>query len=137
MKQVEAISAIFIQGDIEILLLHRTPGRTYNPDRWDLMGGDILPGESPTDTFCRDAVEKLNLRRGNVASLLSEPLRVREADADVLRHIFVISGADYSNIRLDPTKYDEFRWVGPGEIKPLKLATGVEPVLEAFGFLMY
>lgn len=52
---IDAISAIFINLQGQVLLLHRHEERTHGKNQWDLMGGNIGPGETPFNTLVRDA----------------------------------------------------------------------------------
>ncbi len=62
---IEAISGIFLDRD-KVLLLQRAAHRTWNPNKWDLMGGDIQEGEEDEEVLHRDARDKLGISVINI-----------------------------------------------------------------------
>ncbi|MGH8654561.1 MAG: NUDIX hydrolase [Gammaproteobacteria bacterium] len=50
--------ALFIR-DGRILLGHRSPGRAYYPDVWDLIGGHLRQAESPELAMIREVREEV------------------------------------------------------------------------------
>lgn len=47
MAGFEAIYGVFLNIRDEVLLFQRTWQRTFRRGKWDLMGGEIQPGETP------------------------------------------------------------------------------------------
>ena len=64
------VTGAFIDGR-RIFLCHRSPGRRWYPDVWDLPGGHVELGETPTEALERELLEELGV---SVCSLPPEPL---------------------------------------------------------------
>ena len=127
---IEAISGIFLDKS-KALLLQRAAQRTRNPNKWDLVGGDIQEGEDPEEVLLRDAKDKLgvdtvSIRTRGILELMGDPDIVR-------RHYFVCQG-DYSNIVLDLSKYQQFDWCTPSQTYRRKLVPGVKEILTHIKF---
>lgn len=50
-------------------MVHRAPQRRWYPDTWDLPGGHVLDGESPSQALVRELPEEL----GVTAEVAGEP----------------------------------------------------------------
>lgn len=129
---IESIYGIFLKDEC-VLLLQRAPTRTFNRNKFDLMGGDIEPGHTPVEMLIKDALRKLNIGARNIR--YRDYLIVTEGVTEPLRkHLFLAEG-DYSDIRVDLSKYSNFIWKKAEEIKSLDLCPGVEQALTQTGFL--
>lgn len=133
---IEVISGVFINEDNQILLVRRTPKRTYNPSTYDLIGGDILPRETPIQTLKRDAKGKLgiDLDKENI-----EEKGTKDIDAPnaiIRRHMFVCRISVSTPIELDSKKYDGWGWYDASQVEQLNLSPGVKDILIAIGFLI-
>lgn len=49
-----------VAGD-RVLLGRRLPSGRWYPDTWDVIGGHVEPGETPSATACREAAEELGI----------------------------------------------------------------------------
>ncbi len=133
MRKREAISGVFVdENKQKVLLLRRNQKRTYAPGKWDLMGGDILPGVTPSDTLMKDAFEKLNLQYISIVE--TTQVTDEEIDAAITRYVFICSG-DYSGLSVDARKYDQARWFEKYEILSTDLSLHAQKVLKATGFI--
>ncbi|MEO3887774.1 NUDIX domain-containing protein [Nonomuraea sp. B5E05] len=47
---VRIVTAVLRDGD-RVLLCHRSAGRRWNPDVWDLPGGHVEEGEDPKESL--------------------------------------------------------------------------------------
>lgn len=132
---IEAISGIFINEDNQILLVRRAPKRTYNAGTYDLIGGDILPGETPRQTLVRDVEGKLGVKLDEGVIETKGTKDIEAPNAVIKRHIFVFHIERDVPIDLDPKKYDSYGWYDKDQIEELNLTPGVREILTAAGFL--
>jgi 8-oxo-dGTP pyrophosphatase MutT (NUDIX family) len=54
------VTGLLRDGD-RVLLCHRSPGRRWYPDVWDLPGGHVEPGELPGDALARELREEVGI----------------------------------------------------------------------------
>jgi 8-oxo-dGTP pyrophosphatase MutT (NUDIX family) len=54
-------SAVVVERDGRVLLLQRSPVMTWLPNRWNLPGGHIEPGEASAQTAARELFEEAGL----------------------------------------------------------------------------
>lgn len=127
---IEAISGIFLNEEGKILLVRRTPKRTYNPNTYDLIGGDILPKETPIQTLLRDAKDKLGIKLNTQDTEEAGIKVINSPNAPIRRHFFIIRLKNNIPIRLDTKKYDEWGWFGLAQLTQLNLTPGVKEILE-------
>jgi 8-oxo-dGTP diphosphatase len=55
------VAAALIVRSQKILLGHRSAGRTFYPNVWDVFGGHVEPGEQPEQTLIRELQEELGI----------------------------------------------------------------------------
>ena len=79
----EAIVAGVIVMDSRILLCHRSPGRRWYPDVWDLPGGHVEVGESSADALKRELLEELGVAARSLSEHPLERLCTAEAEMDI------------------------------------------------------
>ena len=108
-----------IVHDRRALLLRKFSGR------WDLPGGRLDPGETPTECLLREIDEETRLRP-KVGRMLHRWVRNRDNGPDV----FVVSHmCRLVDDHADPTLSDEhemFRWVQADDLSALQLSDGIE-----------
>jgi 8-oxo-dGTP pyrophosphatase MutT (NUDIX family) len=64
-------SMVVILDDRErVLILKRSPGPHWMPEKWALVGGHVEEGESPRDAALREAKEETNLELRQVQELV-------------------------------------------------------------------
>jgi len=110
------VAGLLVKADTA-LLCHRSAGRRWYPNVWDLPGGHVEQGETPTVALVRELNEELGIH-------ISEPAypvfaHLQSADFDC--RIWVVrewSGTPH----LASDEHDEIDWWSPSEIGDLPLA---------------
>jgi len=113
------VVAAILRRDNRLLLCHRHPERAWYPDVWDLPGGHVEHGETPTEALARELREELAV---DLRSPLGRPFdEVEDSAAAVNMTIWLI---DYAGTIVNhaPDEHDELRWVTSDEIAGLVLA---------------
>lgn len=99
------------------LLVHRHPGRQVYPDRWDLPGGHVEPGESGAAALSRELFEEL----GVGVDVVGEPfahVRGEEFRMDV----WVVDEWVGEPAIVDQVEHDALAWLDHREVGGLRLA---------------
>ncbi len=127
-------AAILYRG--RVLLLRRTLDGGFGSGRWELPGGSVHFGESPTEALRREVSEETGLRFRNAAPFDASIFVVRRrgrAPLPVVAVRFLARAEPPALPRLSPDEHLEYRWVGPRERLPRPLLPGVsELVRRAF-----
>lgn len=110
----EVVAAMLVRRD-GVLLCHRSAGRTWYPDVWDLPGGHVEGGETPAAALVREVREEL----GVVIAEPEGPPFARIAGSDFELSIWVFSDWVGVPSNLSEDEHDEVRWF------PLVEATGL------------
>jgi 8-oxo-dGTP diphosphatase len=106
MVPAAVVVAVLRDGD-RILLCHRSPGRRWYPNVWDLPGGHVEPGERPTAALVRELTEELGIQ---VREPSPEPFaRIRTDEFDLRIWVLVSWAGPVCN--LAPDEHDELAWV--------------------------
>jgi 8-oxo-dGTP diphosphatase len=113
----DAIVTGVIVKDGRILLCHRSEARQWNPNVWDLPGGHIELGESPTEALRRELREELGIV---VNSLSQQPLdRLRGPDLEM--DIYAVLAWDGTPVNLAPEEHDAIEWFAAEDLPGLKM----------------
>ena len=110
------VAGALIEGR-RILLGHRSPGRLWYPDFWDLPGGHVELGETPTEALDRELLEELGV---SVYSLPPGPL-MRLSTADVEMGIWLVGSWTGTPTNLAPEEHDAIAWFTAEELPALKM----------------
>jgi 8-oxo-dGTP diphosphatase len=112
------VAAAILRRGSQILLCHRHPERDHYPNVWDLPGGHVEHGESPSETLARELHEELGIR---IDTPEDEPWRVfREGDVEL--SVFLIDHWDGRPRNSAIDEHDEIRWVDSNQVDALELA---------------
>ena len=101
-----------------ILLCHRSPGRRWYPAVWDLPGGHVELGETPTAALERELLEELGV---SVYSLPPGPL-MRLSTVDVEMGIWFVGSWNGTPANLAPAEHDAIAWFTAEELTALEMA---------------
>jgi 8-oxo-dGTP diphosphatase len=104
--------------DGRVLLGHRSPGRRWYPDVWDLPGGHVDDGETPAAALVREVREELGVR---IEASSGPPDAVLTADGLHLS-AWVIRTWDGEVVNAAAEEHDELRWVDAAGLDALPLA---------------
>jgi 8-oxo-dGTP pyrophosphatase MutT (NUDIX family) len=100
-----AAGVLYSDGSERVLLVHPT----YK-EGWDLPGGYLMPGESPTAALHRELLEELGIRLP-VGDLLVVDWAPSENEGDKILFVFdggQLTGAHLAAIRVDGVEIDRF-----------------------------
>jgi 8-oxo-dGTP diphosphatase len=106
-----ASGALFVRAD-QLLLVRKTYG-----DRWDIPGGYVDRGESPSSACQREVLEELDIERQPVR-LLVHDWAPHESEGDKILYVFDCGdlGHDEARIKLDGSEVDRWEWASVGSL---------------------
>jgi len=106
-----------LRRDGRVLLAHRSPGRAFYPDAWDLPGGHVEPGEEPREALARELGEELGID----ASVCGEPAGRLVAD-DLVMDVWVVERWRGAVTNRAPDEHDDLAWCGADDLDGKALA---------------
>lgn len=102
----QVVAGLLRRGD-RVLLCHRSTGRSWYPDSWDLPGGHVEAGESPEQALVRELREEVGV---DLVVPLGAPFaRLRGADFSL--HVWLIDRWSAEPANRAPTEHDAVAWV--------------------------
>jgi mutator protein MutT len=114
----DAIVVGVIVRDGRILLCHRSPARRWYPNVWDLPGGHVELGESPTEALRRELREELGIVANSLSQQPLERLHAPELEMD----IYAVMAWDGTLANLAPEEHDAIEWFAAEELAGLQMA---------------
>lgn len=111
------VAAVLRAGD-RVLLCHRSAGRRWYPDVWDLPGGHVDDGESPAAALVRELREELGIV---VAEPAGPPWREVVTDGVHMR-IWVLEEWTGTPVNVAPDEHDAVGWFDAARLAELRLA---------------
>lgn len=88
----EVVAALIIRSQ-RILLGHRSAGRAFYPDVWDVFGGHVEPGEARQQTLIRELQEELGITPTQW-SYLEDISFSSEASGQVTLNLYLVTDWD-------------------------------------------
>ena len=119
---ISEIAGSLIIQDGEILLLYRE-----EQGHWDVPGGKVKKGESPTETAVREAREEIGAEVE-----LEKPFysgEFQREDEIFLWHGYIASTDEEPEIQED--RFEKMIWADPVDLDDMSLASNLEMVLPA------
>lgn len=121
-----AAGALFVDGS-RVLLVRKTYG-----NRWDIPGGYVDKGETPTEACEREVREELGIDR-RVARILVHDWAPNDKEGDKLLYVFDCGelGGDEQRILLDGKELDHWEWVEVARLSEYVIARLARRLSEA------
>ncbi len=123
---------------LEILLVHRSPGRIY-PGIWQCVTGGLEPGETMVAGALRELAEETGLGPAEIEAFFDTDIvnwfhvaAVDEVLSDVVFAARIRPGAA---VRLSE-EHDDFRWCAPSEAHELVVWPAYERAIEQVEWLV-
>jgi len=117
MNRHEVVAGALIL-DRKVLLCHRSSAREWYPNVWDLPGGHVEPGETPSAALVRELAEEIGV---HIAGPEAEPsVRLERENLDL--RIYRIERWQGEAHIADLEEHDEIGWFDPDEVAVLELA---------------
>ena len=120
---MEELAGNLILDEKMLLLLYRK-----DEEHWEVPGGKVEENESPAQAAVREAEEEIGAEIE-----LKKPFYTGEFQHD--NQIFVwhayVSEIQQRRPEVQESKFEELRWVEPGELDELDLAPNLEMILPA------
>ncbi|WP_030452533.1 NUDIX domain-containing protein [Herbidospora cretacea] len=111
------VTAVLRDGD-RVLLCHRSAGRRWYPDVWDLPGGHVEDGEDAKQSLVRELREEL----GITAPEPSGPPVHQIRTATFHMRIWLVGRWTGTPVNAAPEEHDAVAWFEKGELGGLRLA---------------
>lgn len=127
--QNKGASIIFVNASNKVLLFLRDNKPTIPfPNRWDLLGGAVEPGETPRQCIIREIKEEIDYDLRN-----PQLFKVTNFDDRIEHTYFKRADLEIRDVRL--TEGQRLKWFSQDEIEALQpnaIAFGFRPVLLDF-----
>lgn len=111
------VAGLLRDGD-RVLLCHRSAGRRWYPDVWDLPGGHIEDGEAPGAALARELREELGVTVDEPAG----PAMREVSGATYDMRIWLIDVWRGTPVNAAPDEHDAIGWFERAELADLRLA---------------
>ena len=113
------VTGALVRGD-QVLLVHRSPGRRWYPDVWDLPGGHVDGGEDELTALRRELREELGVHATGIDP--TPVVRISDPTSDLELGLWVVRAWSGDPTNACPDEHDEIRWVGAHQLPGLELA---------------
>ena len=110
------------EGDVHILLDHRSPARSFFPNVWDLPGGHCEPGESCEQALVRELQEEIGITPTTWRPLGHLYETVPGSGESLVLHLYEVTSWTGEPGIQAPEEHDELAWFSIDEVCTLALA---------------
>jgi 8-oxo-dGTP diphosphatase len=114
---VRIVTAVLRDGN-RVLLCHRSAGRRWYPDVWDLPGGHVEEGEDPKESLVRELREELGITASEPSSPPMHEIRTATFDMQ----IWLIDRWTGTPVNAAPDEHDAVAWFETSDLDSLRLA---------------
>ena len=123
-----------LKKDNKILILKRHPSSTTNPNKWELPGGKVDPGEDFDKAIIREFDEETNLeiKLGDLLGAVQEDFPHKKTVAIVM-NVNIIS--DKKEIKISD-EHVAWKWATIKEIKELEVSGWFKTFLEEKEYIL-
>ena len=132
------IYRVDVAGRLEILLIHRAPGRIY-PGLWQCVTGGLEAGETIVAGALREVAEEVALGPADIEALFETDMVnwFHEASRDALMSeaVFAARARRDAPITLSH-EHDDLRWTTPGEAHDLVVWPAYHRAIEQVEWLV-
>jgi 8-oxo-dGTP diphosphatase len=111
------VAAVLRDGD-RVLLCHRSAGRRWYPDVWDLPGGHVEDAERPGAALVRELREELGITITEPSGAPMWEIRADTADMQ----IWLVEVWTGTPVNAAPEEHDAIAWFEAGQLADLRLA---------------
>ena len=133
--RVLLVSRCYLVKDGKLLLLHRTKGRNYNPDKWELPGGKVELNQGISEATEREIIDEVGLlikvispKTFTEAKMVSEGKYKGMLYLELINEARIISG----RVRLGELDHLEYKWVEPDEALEMDLSIEARKAITFF-----
>ncbi|MCX6811673.1 MAG: NUDIX domain-containing protein [Candidatus Berkelbacteria bacterium] len=128
-KHIVAITALIKnkKGN-KFLMLKRNKNEVAYPGKWALPGGKVEKGEMIMDVLKREILEETGLEIEEPKQFLGDYTFVRPDGHNVIGFTFAVK-AKSNNVEISQD-FEDYRWVGPKELKNIDYIKGTEKEVE-------
>src|SRR5215471_10951415 len=114
---VRIVTAVLRDGD-RVLLCHRSAGRRWYPEVWDLPGGHVEEGEDPKESLVRELREELGITASEPSSPPMHEIRTATFDMQIR----LIDRWTGTPVNAAPDEHDAVAWFETSDLDSLCLA---------------
>ncbi len=110
------VSKVILLGeDNTILLLRRGATDQRRPNEWDVPGGQVEPGEFPTEAAARETVEEAGIITDARDLRLVYAMTETVSESLSVTWLFYLGRTTQSNVTLS-NEHSGYAWVDPDEV---------------------
>ena len=110
------------EGEVRILLGHRSASRAFFPNVWDVPGGHCEPGESREQTLVRELQEEIGITPTAWRPLGDLHGTVPGSDETVVLHLYEVTAWSGQPVIRAPEEHDDLAWFSVDDACGLALA---------------
>lgn len=116
---IDCVGALIQDARGRVYVHRRTPDRRLLPGTWDIVGGHVERGETPTEALAREIHEETGWSLRRVRSIAADWAWTLDGVTRHERDYLVEVDGDLGAPRLEGGKHDAFAWVGPNDLELL------------------